>query len=152
MSEIVDGIWVGCERVARNSGFLSRNGFDLIISFEEFPINDHRLSIKRLHFSMLDCEKELPNFGDKLTRAVLVIDAAVKSGQKVLLHCSAGKSRSVSVMIAYLMIIKQMTFDGALALVQERRPIACPNEAFVNFFQTQSLPIIVPIKGFKLKG
>lgn len=51
---------------------------------------------------------------------------------KVLVHCNWGKSRSVAMVLAYLMKRKGLTLDGALAYVQSKRCIAQPNEGFMR--------------------
>lgn len=44
------------------------------------------------------------------------------AGQKVLVHCNGGVSRSPSVVVAYLMKDRNITFDTALSFVQASRP------------------------------
>jgi protein-tyrosine phosphatase len=51
---------------------------------------------------------------------------------QVLVHCIAGYSRSASLVVAYLIGHAALTFDEALALVKERRPVAEPNLGFAN--------------------
>ena len=51
---------------------------------------------------------------------------------KTLVHCAMGISRSVSIVIAYLMRASAMSFDDALALVRKGRPIANPNPGFIK--------------------
>ena len=60
------------------------------------------------------------------------IAAALTEGGTVLVHCTWGKSRSVAFVVAFLMRTYGMTLDLALAYVQERRPIAQPNEGFMQ--------------------
>ena len=50
----------------------------------------------------------------------------------VLVHCGAGKSRSVAVVIAYLCRYAGMSFVEAAAFVAERRPGACPAPCFAD--------------------
>jgi atypical dual specificity phosphatase len=57
----------------------------------------------------------------------------------ILVHCMAGISRSVSLVIAYLIKYRKMEFEGALAHLRSRRAIVLsllrksnPNEGFVN--------------------
>ena len=46
-----------------------------------------------------------------------------------------GISRSVSVMIGYLMVSKRMSFDEAFAMIKEKRPSIDPNIGFVAQLQ-----------------
>ncbi|KAG3112182.1 hypothetical protein PI124_g8836 [Phytophthora idaei] len=49
---------------------------------------------------------------------------------RILVHCNKGVSRSSSMVVAYLMKLRSMSFEQALAFVVERRSIANPNESF----------------------
>lgn len=50
----------------------------------------------------------------------------------VFVHCHAGISRSVAVVVAYLMHMRQMSVQAALALVRSRRSMADPNAGFMH--------------------
>ena len=54
----------------------------------------------------------------------------IKNGKIVFVHCAAGISRSSSMVIAYLMIEKGMSYDAAFELLRKKRPIVSPNAAF----------------------
>jgi dual specificity MAP kinase phosphatase len=58
-------------------------------------------------------------------------EARIKNG-KVLVHCQAGISRSPTIVIAYLMKIKNLTHDSAYHLVKSKRGIIEPNIFFVS--------------------
>lgn len=53
-------------------------------------------------------------------------------GAKVLVHCEAGASRSVSVVIAYLVVHEGLGLDGALRAVRSKRAAAMPNVGFMQ--------------------
>ncbi|XP_013651487.1 dual specificity protein phosphatase 1-like [Brassica napus] len=63
------------------------------------------------------------------------IDEAKKLGGSVLVHCFVGKSRSVTVVVAYLMKKHGMTLAQALQHVQSIRPVASPNAGFIKQLQ-----------------
>ena len=54
------------------------------------------------------------------------------NGGKVLVHCYAGLSRSVTVIVAYLMQNERMLLDEALRFVKHKRPYAQPNPGFLK--------------------
>lgn len=54
------------------------------------------------------------------------------SSANVLVHCNWGKSRSVAIVLAYLMKINGMSLDEALAYIRSKRCIAQPNEGFMR--------------------
>ncbi|KAF9994679.1 dual specificity phosphatase 12 [Entomortierella chlamydospora] len=60
------------------------------------------------------------------------IQGALDQGGKVLVHCMAGASRSVTIVCAYMMKTKGMSAAEALLAVQALRPIADPNDGFIK--------------------
>ncbi|KAI3979703.1 hypothetical protein MKX01_013798 [Papaver californicum] len=62
------------------------------------------------------------------------IDEAKTKGGGVLVHCFAGKSRSVTI-IAYLMQKQRLSLSQALEHVKSRRPKASPNPGFIRQLQ-----------------
>jgi atypical dual specificity phosphatase len=48
----------------------------------------------------------------------------------VLIHCLAGMSRSVTIVIAYIMSVTPLTLEETLNLVKSVRPTVCPNSGF----------------------
>lgn len=60
-----------------------------------------------------------------------VVQRAKESNQKCLILCHSGMSRSVSLVIAYLLTCERMSLIEAFAHVKERRKIASPNPGFM---------------------
>ncbi|KAI5065217.1 hypothetical protein GOP47_0019912 [Adiantum capillus-veneris] len=71
------------------------------------------------------------DLGEHFDECFAFIDEARQSGGSVLVHCFAGKSRSVTVVVAYLMKTYGMNFTEALDLVRSKRPQAAPNPGFI---------------------
>jgi len=68
---------------------------------------------------------------DYLDDATAFIAAHIKRGC-VLVHCGAGKSRSVAVVVAYLCRYAGMSYVEALAFVKSWRPGAAPADCFAD--------------------
>jgi protein-tyrosine phosphatase len=60
------------------------------------------------------------------------INHAVEQGEKVLVHCMAGRSRSVSVVMYYLMRKHNIDSKEAYLLIRAKRQQASPNSAFMD--------------------
>lgn len=58
------------------------------------------------------------------------IDIAVSDGQNILVHCMAGISRSVSLVVYFLMKKYHLPFNLAYEKVRTLRTIAAPNSSF----------------------
>lgn len=55
---------------------------------------------------------------------------AASADNRVLVHCAQGVSRSCSIVMCWLIKQHAMTYDDALALIKETRPICNPNTSF----------------------
>ncbi|KAJ7181179.1 protein-tyrosine phosphatase-like protein [Mycena filopes] len=60
------------------------------------------------------------------------IHASLVRGENVLVHCQQGVSRSASIVIAYLIRERAMSYDAAFAHVKQRRQCIRPNSGFVG--------------------
>ena len=65
-----------------------------------------------------------------LNNSYRFIKKAIDEGGVVFVHCFAGKSRSSSQIIYYLMMDRMMNFEGALNYVRRKHPITNPNYGF----------------------
>ena len=65
-------------------------------------------------------------------KAAAFIHQQVEAGNKVLVHCHAGVSRSVTMVLAYLIEYGGMSLPEALNLVVRKRPVAFPHPALVQ--------------------
>jgi hypothetical protein len=73
--------------------------------------------------------------GESIQRAIAAmlphVEEHTARGQRVLVHCWAGISRSASLVIAYLMKQHAVTADEALTRLRKKRPIVDPNDGFM---------------------
>ncbi len=74
----------------------------------------------------IPCHDDLAVSEPALLDAVRWIDERVASGEKVYLHCAAGRGRSVSVAVAWLVRRYRLSVDEALARIQSVRRAAKP--------------------------
>jgi len=58
------------------------------------------------------------------------ISWSLEHKKKVLVHCTAGISRSTTLVCAYLMAEKNITAKKALDIIRKQRSQACPNSGF----------------------
>ena len=61
---------------------------------------------------------------------IYFIEEVKNQGGRVLIHCMQGVSRSVSLIICYLIFTRKYNFEEALNLVIDKRAIAGPNFGF----------------------
>jgi len=80
---------------------------------------------------LMDREKQ--NISSTFETAFEFIDQALqyKKG-KCFVHCQEGKSRSVTIVAAYLMSRHKFSLDNALATITSKRRLAQPNKGFLK--------------------
>lgn len=61
-----------------------------------------------------------------------IIDEIVKEGGRVFIHCHEGKSRSVSLCLAYFITREKRPLAAALSFMKKRRPQCRPNLGFMK--------------------
>lgn len=75
--------------------------------------------------------KDVPEAVLPIQEALEFINHAITNDKKVLVHCIEGKSRSGSMIVAYFMSSKGMSYNEAVQEITFKRRIE-PNEGFVE--------------------
>ncbi|CDU23085.1 uncharacterized protein SPSC_01715 [Sporisorium scitamineum] len=83
-----------------------------------------------LKLPMLD-SVEAKGVQDSIEQACSFLDDARLRSEPVYVHCKAGKSRSVTIVIAYLIHALGWTLQRSYSYVADRRADICPNIGFV---------------------
>lgn len=68
--------------------------------------------------------------------AVDAIENAVNMAKNVYVHCQIAHGRSPTLVIAYFMLKKDMSFEDAFAFVKEKRPEIHPTDRQIEFLKT----------------
>lgn len=122
---------VGSERHAHDIPLLKSEGVTHILNLTHNPV----LPAAQIEFHTLQLELRdtlSENLLAHLQTALEFIDSARACGGRVLVHCFAGVSRSVSVSIAYAMWAFDLTLDAAMDLIKSHRECASPNLNFIG--------------------
>jgi hypothetical protein len=96
----------------------------------ELPAHAVASGAPTLHLPLVDGPSE--QLAAHVPRACAWIDAQAAAGRRVAVFCRAGKSRSVSIAVAYVMHRTGMSGRAALAHVKAAHPRADPNLSFVH--------------------
>ncbi|KAK7358700.1 hypothetical protein VNO77_00638 [Canavalia gladiata] len=78
------------------------------------------------------CDSEDFNISSIFEEACDFIDCIEQTGQKVLVHCFEGRSRSVTLVLAYLMLRKNHTLSEAWQTLKRVHRRAQPNDGFAK--------------------
>lgn len=135
-SLILDHLYLGGIE-CYNEGVLKRLGINVVVRI----INGDFIKIPNIihyHIPLDDIDTNISQFFDFLCDR---IDYHLQNGDRILVHCVMGISRSSTIILAYLMKKKGMSFSQAYQYVLSRRNIIRPNDSF--FKQLRDYDIIL---------
>lgn len=93
---------------------------DAILCLKEECCDECRTDIDVLAIPLIDGQG---NDRRQIEEAVHYIQDVVAAGERILVHCHAGRSRSVTIVARYFMAAEGLTSDQALAKIESKREI-----------------------------
>ena len=135
VSKITDAIYVGNMSTGTNLAFLKRLGVTHVVSALSCFDPPHPNEFKYLHICCHDWEFEPISL--RFNESNVFIQNAIDQGGKVYIHCMSGISRSVTLVMAYLVTWfalekNDRSITDILEHVRERRLLANPNSGFIT--------------------
>ncbi|KAL6188717.1 hypothetical protein ACLB2K_040108 [Fragaria x ananassa] len=130
--QIEEGLFLGSIGSAHNKDELKKLNIThiLTVAASLAPAYPNEFVYKVFHVA----DKESTDLKQHFDECFNFIEEAKRSGG-VLVHCFVGKSRSVTIVLAYLMKKHGMSLSEALEHVKSRRPQASPNAGFMSQLQ-----------------
>ena len=125
---ITDAIAIGNHAEAHDAGFVRRHGFRSVLSLDGSMLEADPKSIGVVVIRAFDLEDGEGNEPGILGRVVAALEDLARHHAPVLVHCHAGRSRSVVVVAGYLVRTLGLTPDQAITRVAERRVICVTPE------------------------
>lgn len=131
INHIYKGIHISGSRVLKQQDYIREMGIEAILRVDSLNRNDGQWEKT---FALLD----MP-FSDGLAvpplffaKGTAFIHEQVQTERKMLVHCHMGVSRSVTMVLAYLIEYEKMTLAQAYKTVVTQRPIAYPHDALIH--------------------
>ena len=127
-SQVTDNLYIGDFPSACNQEELTKLGITHIVTVivgvdEMFP--------DKFKYKLVDvCDNSTTDLYKYFDDCSKFIDEAIKGGGKVYIHCMAGRSRSATILAAYLIYKKKCTEDEAITIIKEKRDCVDPNPGF----------------------
>lgn len=129
MHEIEKNLYLGSLMAANNEQLLKRTGIKYVVQALENSSIGYRHTGVSYHFIQIQ-DSQTENIARHLPEALRFIERYLSNGEKVLVHCAAGVSRSSSIVIAYIMAKYNYNYARALQHVRSKRHCVMPNDGF----------------------
>ncbi|XP_076010640.1 dual specificity protein phosphatase 22-B-like [Genypterus blacodes] len=129
INKVLPDLYLGNLKDARDRELLARNNITHILSIHDTP-SPVLEDLTYLCIQAADnCKQNLTqHFRDSFT----FIHESRMKGEGCLVHCVAGVSRSVTLVVAYIMTVTGRGWVESLAAVRAARPCAGPNLGFLR--------------------
>lgn len=129
-------LFIGPEE-SRRAHVLDQFPMDAILSLghTETLYDDHKFPKRCVYMHIVLDDRDEEPLTMHLDGAVDFIHTHLMFGNRVLVHCQAGVSRSASICIAYLMKYHFLSYKAAHKVVKCARDCIYPNEGFVKQLQ-----------------
>uniref|UniRef100_A0A914WHH1 Uncharacterized protein n=1 Tax=Plectus sambesii TaxID=2011161 RepID=A0A914WHH1_9BILA len=143
MTKIIPGLFVGSLRDACDEDQLRNNRISHVVSVHDLtrshPVHD-KMGVKVMRVRVSDRPES--NLAQHISSVNDFVHEARLNKGSVLVHCLAGASRSVTLVVAYLMTTTDCDYWRCMSSVGDRRKCANPNFGFrmqLTKFETQGL-------------
>ena len=127
--EILPHLFLGDIKIARSRESLANAGITRILNVSRLE-NCFQSELTYKQIAVDDAPNV--NLSEHFPSAFRFIESARVNEERVLVHCQAGMSRSVTVIIAYLMFHMSLSLERAYDFVKARKPNIEPNFSFMG--------------------
>ena len=137
---VYDNIYIGESDCIKDQDTVRKEGITAVVRLDQFSRHQGQWedNFTLLDMPIPDCEYI---DGDVIDTVTEFIEKCVDAGDKVLVHCHMGISRSVSMVMAYLIAYERMSLAEAFGTVREGRVSAYPHEILlVSLIDHYNLP------------
>lgn len=130
-AKVSDFLYLGSDCAGMDDRKLAAHKITHIINATSKQPNyfEARENIKYMRLGLRDVPSE--SIQRHLRPAFAFIEEAKESGGACLVHCKAGVSRSVTIVLAYLISIEGLSLAEGLMKVRKTRPWVAPNHGFM---------------------
>ena len=151
LSEIIPNfLYLSSYNAAKNKELIDKNNITNIINCAaDFCNNEFSNDPKLNYLSFYLKDHVMENIECIFYECIEYIESVKEKGGRVLVHCIQGISRSVSIVMAYLIFKEKYTYDKAFSLVQSKREISSPNFGFSIQLQNFYLRLFEPPEKYR---
>jgi len=128
ITQITENIFIGDIHAASNVDVLNELNIKNIVCAIKgmepmFPNNFNYINLDLI-------DAEFQKISHVFNNTNKFIENCINNNEKVLVHCVCGVSRSVTLVIAYLMYKQNFSYEEAFNFIHRKRDVAQPNKYF----------------------
>jgi len=134
IDEIIDEfLWLGNLYAAKDERTLSERGITHILGITQFAEVVKFLDERKFTYKIIELHDEVHcNLGQYFEETFIFIQSCLRDKGRIFVHCNQGRSRSATIVIAYLMRVNRWSYQQSLSFLQSKRPVCNPNDGFVQ--------------------
>lgn len=138
MTEIIPGLWIGDKENALNAKWLKQNKITVVINCtKSVPFTDAS-NIGLVHILRVAVHDNLePIEIEKMKKYLDPVSAKIAEwlpNHNILVHCYAGRQRSSSIILAYLIRYGEIGLDDAIQFLRMKKIDTCLPK--FNFYES----------------
>ena len=140
-NEIIANVYIGNYKFALDAELLIKEGITYILNCGNGLKNFYEKEnlFKYLYIPLYDSEAQ--KLDKYLETTNKFIKEGSENGNKILIHCGAGMSRSATICLMYMIIEKKFKFSDAYTLMKQKRKCVMPNPNFRKLLEQKSYEI-----------
>jgi len=137
-NEIIERIWLGDYHSSQDETFLRGNHIDVVFNCtKDLPFKMIAPTQYRVPLDDNLEEVEIRNAGLWSYEIVYKLMKHWTAGDRILVHCMAGRQRSACCVAMFLILQKQMRTEQAIQFIRSKRPVAfMPQPNFLESIRT----------------
>ena len=129
-NEIIPNIFVGNYAFALSKKYLLKNKITHILNCACLCSNFYEKEniFKYLYIPLYDSPSQ--KLGKYIEKSNNFIEEGSSNGNKILIHCGEGQSRSPSLCLMYMIIKKKIIYSDAINIIKKKNAFIKPNDNF----------------------
>ena len=137
-NEIIDRIWLGDYHASQDETFLRSNHIDVVFNCtKDLPFKMIAQHQYRVPLDDNLEEVEIRNAGLWSYEIAYTIMKHHLAGDRIFIHCMAGRQRSACCLAIFLILQNRITTDQAIQFIRSKRPVAfMPGPNFLESIRT----------------
>jgi len=133
MNHIIDNIYLGCFESAENKNILVLNNIKYIFNVAVECNNSNNINIFIHKYNIYDDKDITIDILNNIYNKISCIDSL---DGNILIHCAHGRSRSVCIILYYLMMKHNFNLSNAIDFVKKARNCITPSLNYIKLLST----------------